>query len=154
MLHSTAPTNPDPAHPEPASHNLKADPEDGAVAEITECSSCGLPAATLQTAGKRPIRPVANVIGGSFRALVNVENGFWPTFVGLTLRPERLLAGTWMECGLGWQALGATHARQVGPLRPALLFTNGWLVRTDCFGKQDRAARGRPETTDTGRAKI
>ncbi|WP_251954645.1 DUF3667 domain-containing protein [Salinibacter ruber] len=31
------------------------------------------------------------VIGGFLRELVDVENGFWPTFVGLTLRPGKTL---------------------------------------------------------------
>lgn len=41
-------------------------------------------------AGGRSFRFNRGVIGGFFRELVDVENGFWPTFVGLRRAEEKL----------------------------------------------------------------
>jgi hypothetical protein len=47
------------------------------------CPECGQEA--------DPSATVVEVIGGFFRELVDLEHGFWPTFVGLTLRPGAVL---------------------------------------------------------------
>ncbi len=65
------------------------------LTRATECPSCGTPFASdycpsCGQAADPPISATA-VVGGFFRELVDIENGFWPTLVGLTLRPGNTL---------------------------------------------------------------
>lgn len=66
-----------------------------AVVETAECPNCGrvFTGNYCPECGQEadPSVSAAAVIGGFFRELVDVENGFWPTFVGLTLRPGKTL---------------------------------------------------------------
>ncbi|MCS3610062.1 DUF3667 domain-containing protein [Salinibacter ruber] len=65
------------------------------LTRATECPSCGTPFASdycpsCGQAADPPISATA-VVGGFFRELFDIENGFWPTLVGLTLRPGNTL---------------------------------------------------------------
>jgi hypothetical protein len=66
-----------------------------AVVETVECPNCGhvFTGNYCPDCGQEadPSVSATGVIGGFFRELVDVENGFWPTFVGLTLRPGETL---------------------------------------------------------------
>jgi len=66
-----------------------------AVVETTECANCGRVFTGNYCPGcgqeADPSVSATAVIGGFFRELVDVESGFWPTFVGLTLRPGNTL---------------------------------------------------------------
>ncbi|MCS3639897.1 DUF3667 domain-containing protein [Salinibacter ruber] len=72
----------------------KEDPA-GSLTETAECPACGrrFVGDYCPDCGQAadPSVSATGVIGGFFRELVDVENGFWPTFVGLTLRPGKTL---------------------------------------------------------------
>jgi hypothetical protein len=72
----------------------KEDPA-GSLTETAECPACGRRFVGDYCPGcgqeADPSVSATGVIGGFFRELVDVENGFWPTFVGLTLRPGKTL---------------------------------------------------------------
>jgi hypothetical protein len=88
---------------DPASQSERAvqpgqSPEESApeaVVETTECANCGrvFTGNYCPKCGQEADPSVSTpaVIGGFFRELVDIENGFWPTFVGLTLRPGNTL---------------------------------------------------------------
>lgn len=63
--------------------------------ETVECPACGrrFVGNYCPDCGQEanPSASITGVIGGFFRELVDVENGLWPTFVGLTLRPGQTL---------------------------------------------------------------
>ena len=65
------------------------------VVETVECPNCGraFVGDYCPDCGQEadPSASITGVIGGFFRELVDVEHGFWPTFVGLTLRPGEVL---------------------------------------------------------------
>ncbi|MFB6272752.1 MAG: DUF3667 domain-containing protein [Salinibacter sp.] len=65
------------------------------IAEPTECPNCGrvFSGTYCPDCGQEadPSASVTSVIGGFFRELVDMESGFWPTLVGLTLRPGQVL---------------------------------------------------------------
>lgn len=65
------------------------------LARATECPSCGTTFASdyCPSCGQAadPSVSATAVIGGFFRELVDVENGFWPTLVRLTLHPGKTL---------------------------------------------------------------
>lgn len=67
----------------------------GSLTETAECPACGRRFVGDYCPGcgqeADPSVSATGVIGGFFRELVDVENGFWPTFVGLTLRPGKTL---------------------------------------------------------------
>ncbi|MFB6232335.1 MAG: hypothetical protein ABEL04_14390 [Salinibacter sp.] len=75
---------------------MSPDREDEAIVQTTECPNCGRIFAGdyCPTCGQEadPSSSVAGVIGGFFRELVDLENGFGATLVGLTLRPGQELA--------------------------------------------------------------
>lgn len=66
-----------------------------AVVETAECPNCGCTFVGdyCPDCGQEADPPVSitGVIGRFFRELVDVENGFWATFVGLTFRPRQTL---------------------------------------------------------------
>jgi len=66
-----------------------------AGAETVECPNCGheFEGTYCPACGQEadPSVSTTGVVGGFFRELVDVEHGFWPTFVGLTLRPGTVL---------------------------------------------------------------
>jgi hypothetical protein len=72
-----------------------ASEEPETAVEPVECPNCGREFANnyCPECGQEadPSASVVEVIGGFFRELVDVEHGFWPTFVGLTLRPGEVL---------------------------------------------------------------
>ena len=72
-----------------------ASEEPETAVEPVECPNCGREFADnyCPECGQKadPSASVVEVIGGFFRELVDVEHGFWPTFVGLTLRPGEVL---------------------------------------------------------------
>lgn len=61
------------------------------VVETVECPNCGrvFTGTYCPDCGQEadPSTSITGVIGGFFREFGDLENGFWPTFVGLTLRP-------------------------------------------------------------------
>ena len=63
--------------------------------DTVECPNCGheFTGNYCPECGQEadPSATVVEVIGGFFRELVDLEHGFWPTFVGLTLRPGAVL---------------------------------------------------------------
>lgn len=65
------------------------------VVETVECPNCGRRFVGDYCPGcgqeADPSPSVTGVIGGFFRELVDLEGGFWPTFVGLTFRPGQVL---------------------------------------------------------------
>ncbi|MCS3859707.1 hypothetical protein GGP89_003113 [Salinibacter ruber] len=67
----------------------------GSLTETAECPACGRRFVGDYCPGcgqeADPSVSATGVIGGFLRELVDVENGFWPTFVGLTLRPGKTL---------------------------------------------------------------
>lgn len=79
----------------PASHNPEADPEDEAIAETTECPSCGRRFVGHYCPGcgqeANPSTSAIGVVGGFFRELVDLESGLWPTLVDLSLNPGGFL---------------------------------------------------------------
>jgi len=82
-----------PAAPEDPDEEASTPSE--ASVETIECPNCGHEFADnyCPECGQEadPSASVLDVIGGFFRELVDVEHGFWPTFVGLTLRPGKVL---------------------------------------------------------------
>ncbi len=63
--------------------------------ETTKCPNCGrafvgdyCPACGQEA---DPSTSIVEVLGGFFRELVDIESGFWPTLVGLTVRPGKVL---------------------------------------------------------------
>lgn len=70
-------------------------PETQSVVETVECPSCGrrFVGDYCPDCGQEadPIPSATGVIGGFFRELADLEGGFWPTFVGLTVRPGEIL---------------------------------------------------------------
>jgi len=73
----------------------QAEDEDNAVVESIECPNCGhdFTGDYCPSCGQEadPSVSATSVVGGFFRELVDVEHGFWPTFVGLTLHPGETL---------------------------------------------------------------
>ncbi|WP_148278307.1 DUF3667 domain-containing protein [Salinibacter ruber] len=65
------------------------------LARATECPSCGTTFASdyCPSCGQAadPSVSATAVIGGFFRELVDVENGFWPTLIRLTFHPGKTL---------------------------------------------------------------
>lgn len=74
---------------------MASDREDQAIVRTTECPNCGriFTGDYCPSCGQEanPSSSVGEVIGGFFRELVDLENGFGPTLVGLTLRPGQVL---------------------------------------------------------------
>lgn len=64
-------------------------------AETVECPNCGreFEGTYCPDCGQEadPSVSATGVVGGFLRELVDVEHGFWPTFVGLTVRPGTVL---------------------------------------------------------------
>jgi len=83
----------DEAPAEEAQSPASEEPE--TAVEPVECPNCGREFADnyCPECGQEadPSASILDVIGGFFRDLVDVESGFWPTFVGLTLRPGAVL---------------------------------------------------------------
>lgn len=84
---------------EPGREERAAGPDAGssAIAETTECPNCGrvFVGEYCPSCGQEAslsVSPV-DVVGGFFRELVDVERGFGPTLVGLTLQPGETLRG-------------------------------------------------------------
>ena len=71
------------------------DPPGEQVVEPAECPNCGreFTGTYCPDCGQEadPSVSAAEVIGGFFRELVDLESGVWPTFVGLTVRPGEVL---------------------------------------------------------------
>lgn len=80
---------------------LRAEGTDDAVVETVECPHCGrrFVGDYCPDCGQEanPSVSATGVVGGFFRELVDVERGFWPTLIELTLRPgdtlQRFLRG-------------------------------------------------------------
>lgn len=68
-----------------------------AVADTTECPNCGhvFTGSYCPECGQEadPSSSITSVIGGFFRDFVDIEHGFWPTFVALSVRPGEVLQG-------------------------------------------------------------
>jgi len=80
-----------------ANHTGQAQEESasGAVVETVECPNCGrvFTGTYCPDCGQEadPSVSATGVIGGFFRDLIDVDDGVWPTVVGLTLRPGKTL---------------------------------------------------------------
>ena len=70
-------------------------PEDRRLTQTAKCPNCGrrFVGDYCPECGQEadPSTSATGVIGGFFREFVDLENGFWPTFVGLTFRPGEVL---------------------------------------------------------------
>lgn len=68
---------------------------EAAPSGASACPNCGTPSpgTYCPNCGQQvdPELSAANVIGGFVREFADVERGFWPTLVGLTLRPRAVL---------------------------------------------------------------
>ncbi len=73
----------------------REDPPGEQIAQTAQCPNCGheFTGNYCPECGQEadPSASVTGVIGGFFRELIELEHGFWPTFVGLTLRPGEVL---------------------------------------------------------------
>jgi len=82
-----------PAEPESPEEET-ATPSEGSPEPI-ECPNCGheFTGNYCPECGQEadPSTSIVEVLGGFFRELVDVESGFWPTFVRLAVRPGRVL---------------------------------------------------------------
>jgi hypothetical protein len=83
------------AEQEGPSEDAPAEDEANTVLETIECPNCGdeFEGTYCPNCGQEadPSVSATGVVGGFFRELVDIEHGFWPTFVGLTLRPGATL---------------------------------------------------------------
>jgi hypothetical protein len=93
MSYNSDPANQSERAEQPEQSLVESAPE--AVVETIECANCGrvFTGNYCPECGQEadPSVSATAVIGGFFRELVDIENGFWPTFVGLTLRPGKTL---------------------------------------------------------------
>lgn len=94
---SDAEASSDQSEPDREEPSPGPDAGSSAIAETTECPNCGrvfvgdyCPSCGQEA--RLSVSPI-DVVGGFFRELVDVERGFGPTLVGLTLRPGETLRG-------------------------------------------------------------
>lgn len=80
---------------DPTEEQSPAEEASEAIVETIECPNCGrvFTGTYCPECGQEadPSVSITGVVGGFFRELVDVEHGFWPTFVGLTVRPGTVL---------------------------------------------------------------
>jgi hypothetical protein len=80
---------------DPTDNESTVQEESELVSEPIECPNCGheFEGTYCPSCGQEadPSVSATGVVGGFFRELVDIEHGFWPTFVGLTLRPGTVL---------------------------------------------------------------
>jgi hypothetical protein len=83
----------DEAPAEEAQSPASEEPE--TAVEPVECPNCGheFTGSYCPECGQEanPSVSIAEVIGGFFRQFGDLDHGFWPTFVGLTVRPGEVL---------------------------------------------------------------